>query len=167
MKYYAIGTPIGILNDDNERYFIRSGKLLSMGRRQYNVWIKFLHGEETSTVYNKIQAEFSINDYSLVLNSLIDTEMLVAEQALISSVCGKNGIGVGFNPNTSKCTILLDKPFEVTYPAYLFWTYTDAVSSAADIATRISIETGTPFQSKHTLNAIIELLKSGLIQLVD
>lgn len=85
MNYYAIGVPVGRLNEGSERYFCRGGQLLNMSAEAFALWVLFLHGADSELVLWR-EAGQADSAKRAVLDALVASGLLVPQEELLSHV---------------------------------------------------------------------------------
>lgn len=156
MKYYAIGTPIGILNEREERYFYLENELLNINRSAFCIWAQYLRGAEERS---------GNEDDGQIVKALVEAGMLVSTQELLNHMPQRQGCGLGLSVKTEQCTILMGRKVTVSYPAYLFWTFCNGGVSCAEIMEKVN-DMKLAFTREYALSTIDELLQHGLITFV-
>ena len=164
MTYFSVGTPIGKLNDNAQRYIHRHNQLFSMSVEAFSIWTRFLHGASVDAAYDP-KTERDV--YQQIVNALIDTEMLLSEAQLKHAYCLRQGYGIGVGASTGESAIFCGSVCHVSYRAFLFWTYCDGQTSVANILSNIHSQTRTSFSYPHAVSAIQELIYRNLILIVN
>lgn len=167
MLYYSVGTPIGKLNEGNQRYIYRENQLFSISKEAFEIWIKFLHGADTIAIYNCLRAPNLKDTFEAYIESLVNTEMLVREEYLKQAKCLRQGYGIGLTAPSGECAVFNDSPQSISYRAFVFWSYCDGNTSVEDIMSRIQSQTGIRYQFSQSIRSIRELLKKNLIVIVN
>ena len=169
MKYYAVGTPIGRLNENNEQYFSREGRLLSMSSMAFSIWVLFLHGADDSFVINKVVAsnKYSTEQAKEITEALVSSELLISEKDILDHYPQRLGYGIGYSSKKNTCSVFLHETIEVTYPAYLIWAYCDGKSTCNEILNHLPESISKSFKPYHLYRIIDELLRNNLLLFTD
>lgn len=166
MNYYAIGVPVGRLNEGSERYFCRGGQLLNMSAEAFALWVLFLHGADSELVLWR-EAGQADSAKRAVLDALVASGLLVPQEELLSHVPQRQGYGVGYSQRDHRCRVQLGDGVRVSYPAFLLWAYCDGRSTCLEILNRLPAEVSGVFTQAHARAAIQELLRENLILFED
>lgn len=165
MKYYAVGFPIGRLNEKDEYYFMREGQMFNVNAVAFKVWSSFLHGAEVTKALalEPLQQIIGREQAEILFQQLADVEMLVPEKEILAHVAQRQGYGVGYSAQTGKCTVYLNGKIEISYPAYLLWAYCDGKTAFRDLMTRMPLSADQRYTEEALLRAVDELLRDDLI----
>lgn len=167
MKYYAVGVPVGRLNEGTERYFFREGQLMSVNPAVFQVWIHFLHGAQPeSMAQSKQLAVIPVPQRDKIFSQLCQINMLVGENQLMSCIPQRQGYGGGFVPEKRNCRVLLAEETMVSYPSYMLWAYCDGIATLSEILAKLPPEMEQAFTPEYVRRAVGELLRAGLILFV-
>ena len=167
MIYYSVGTPIGKLNDNAQRYVYRQSQLFSMSVDAFSIWTRFLHGADVDAAYDRFKGKIEREAYQQIVNALIDTEMLLSEEQLKHAYCLRQGYGIGIGASTGESAIFCGSVCHVSYRAFLFWTYCDGQTTVENILLNIHSQTETVFSYQHAVSDIQELINRSLILIVN
>lgn len=167
MIYYSVGTPIGNLNQKDQRYIHRQNQLFSIDTQAFSIWIDFLHGADIDAVYLRLQADILKDTFDNIVNTLVDTEMLIAQTQLKYARCLRQGYGVGVVASSGECAIFCGSSFSVSYRAFVFWSYCNGGSTVEGIVSRIRSQMKIDYRYQHAFDSINELLRRNLILIVD
>ena len=168
MKYYAVGVPVGRLNEGTERYFFRDGQLLNVNPAVFRVWIHFLHGAtQESLAQSKQLSALPQNQRDRLFDQLCQIRMLVGEDQLMRCIPQRQGYGGGFSAEKRDCRLLLGAETGVSYPSYLIWAYSDGKATLSEIAAKLPRELAQALTPDHIRRAVEELLRAGALLLID
>lgn len=165
MKYYAIGTPVGCLNEGSERYFMREGLLLNVDAASFALWIRFLHGADFESAVTEATISRILRRERLLemFDKLVEAELLASEQDILDHVPQRQGYGIGFSQKEKKCYVDLNGKIEVSYPAYLLWAYCDGKKRCREIVKSMPAEVTGLYTDENLLRVLDELLRENLI----
>lgn len=168
MKHYAVGVPVGTLNEYGERYFFREGDLLNMNGTAFQVWIRFLHGADLNVVAGDARLSGQIDQRRLIafLEQLQAAGLIVSEQKLLTCIPQRQGCGIGFSASKKDCAVFLGKAIRVSYLAYMLWAYSDGRSTCKQILDKMPQEIAAKLSGQQMIRAIDELLENNLLLFV-
>lgn len=162
MYYLTIGYPLGseIINNRQVYQVSLNSRIFRLLPIEYRIWSRFLLGADDTEVESTLSEQ---DQYGFVptLNKLLHAGLLQPISNLRKLKFMRQGIGVGFNPETKVFEIIFGDKLILSANEYAIWKEADGVITYNEIARRINIKLG--YSIDEIRKILINLCRKGLV----
>ena len=161
---YAIGMPVGLMNEQQQWYVAKGTQMMIMRPSVFGVWSMFLHGA-SEEMLTDISAKWNLTEEETehILDGLRSAHLLVKDEALLQCKPAAQGYGLGLQDADGICAVMLGKKETISYPGVLLWSFSNGSRTLQEILDHMPEMAKENYSGGQWAAYVLELLKKNLL----